>query len=377
MKKKILIVYATYGTGHKAIANYVANYLKTQDKNLEIATLDIVSYSMNIIGSISQKINNFFMLKTPKIHNFFYNVSATKVGGDFIDNISLTIFKNKKMEKQITNFNPDLVIATHFFGAGLIKHYRDKGLINPKVINVVTDYDIIELWCKYHQDINYIVVGNKYMQKDLIKRKVDKKKIKVFGIPIAPMDNIKINKTKMLKEFNFTGQRPICIFFGGGGNGSSKTIPYIKKVAKNNPKLDIIFIAGKNEYSKNKVEEFINLNNLTNVRVLGFVNNVPELLQLCDFVISKPGGIQLTECLYFKKPVLMIRHSGGQEIANYKYFENEGFGKFFKTRFGLNKYVESMLNDPKILMNLKKSMNEVDNTKAMENLCDLVKDILK
>lgn len=377
MKKKILIVYATYGSGHKAIANYVANYLKDENKNYEIATLDMINYSMSVVGSISQKINNFFMLKTPIIHNIFYNISSTKIGGDFFDDVSLTLFKNKKMENQIVKFNPDLVIATHFFGAGLINHYKEKGLINPKIINVVTDYDVIELWCKYHKNINYIVVGNKYMQKDLIKRKVDKKKIKVFGIPIAPMEHIKIKKDVMLKEFNFTGKRPICVFFGGGGNGSSKTLPYIKKVAISNPNLDIIFIAGKNEYSKKKVDEFINDKHLNNVRTIGFATNVPELLQLCDFVVSKPGGIQLTECLYFKKPVLMIRHSGGQEIANYKYFEAEGFGKFFKTSWGLNKFIKNMMNDTSILKVLNKNMEQVDNTKAMENLSDLVNDMLK
>ena len=377
MKKKILVVYATYGSGHKAIANYIANYLKDENKSYEIATLDMISYSMSVVGSISQKINNFFMLKTPAIHNIFYNISSTKIGGDIFDDLSLTIFKNKKMENQIKKFNPDIVIATHFFGAGLINHYKEKGLINPKIINVVTDYDVIHLWCKYHHDIDYIVVGNNYMRKDLIKRKVDKKKIKVFGIPIAPMKHIKINKKEMLKEFDFTGQRPICLFFGGGGNGSSKTLPYIKKVAISNPNLDIIFIAGKNEYSKNKVDQYIKTYHLNNVRTMGFATNVPELLQLCDFVVSKPGGIQLTECLYFKKPVLMIRHSGGQEIANYKYFEAEGFGKFFKTSWGLNKYIKNMMYDKSIIRVLNKNMENIDNTNAMQNLSDLVSDLLK
>ena len=61
MKKKVLIVYASYGSGHKAIANYIANYIKANDKKVEVATLDILTYSMDIIGSISQKVNSFFI----------------------------------------------------------------------------------------------------------------------------------------------------------------------------------------------------------------------------------------------------------------------------------------------------------------------------
>jgi len=376
MKKKVLIVYASYGSGHKAIANYIANYIKKNDKNLEVATLDIITYSMNVIGSISQKVNSFFMLKTPRIHNFFYNLTSTKLGGDFIDSLSMSIFKNKKMENQIKNFNPDVVIATHFFGPSLIKYYNDKGVTNAKIITVVTDYDVIELWMKQHKSIEYFVVGNKNMEKDLIKRGISKNKIKVFGIPIAPLNNDKFDREKMLKEFNLKGKKPICLFFGGGGNGSSKTLPYIKKVAKSNPNLDIIFISGKNEKSKIAVEEYVEKNKLKNVKILGFATNIPELLQLCDFVISKPGGIQLSECLYFNKPVFMIRNSGGQEIANYKYFESEGYGKYFRTSFGLNKYIKSLLNNVDIIDELSSNMKKNKNNDAIDKVYKLLKEVL-
>ena len=377
MKKKVLILYASYGSGHKSIANYIAEYIKKEDKSVEVATLDILTYSMKVVGSISQKINNFFMLKTPAIHNFFYNLTSTKVGGDVIDTISTQIFKNKRMEQEIKKFNPDIIIGTHFFGSSLAKYYNDKGVINAKIVTVITDYDVIELWMKYHEDVEYFIVANKYMKKDLIKRGVNKNKIRVYGIPISPLIPTTFNKKEYLKKYNFSGKNKICIFFGGGGNGSSKTIPYIKKVAISNPKLDIIFVAGKNEYSKDVLDEYIELNNIKNVRTIGFATNVPDLLELCDFVISKPGGIQLTECLYFKKPVLMIRHSGGQEIANYKYFEKEGFGKFFKTRWGLNNHVKSILNDDKILKKYSDNIiKKSNNNDAIEKVYSLIKGLL-
>ena len=377
MKKKVLILYASYGRGHKSIANYVAEYIKKEDKNVEVATLDILTYSMKVVGSISQKINSFFMLKTPAIHNFFYNLTSTKVGGDVIDSISTPIFKNKRMENEIKNFNPDLIVATHFFGPSLAKYYNDKGVINAKVITIITDYDVIESWIKFHEDVSYFVVANKYMRKDLIKRGVSKNKIKEFGIPISPLVPTKFNKKEYLKKYDLSGKNKICIFFGGGGNGSSKTLPYIKKIAKSNPNLDIIFVAGKNEYSKVAMDEYVQINELTNVRTIGFATNVPDLLELCDFVISKPGGIQLTECLYFKKPVLMIRHSGGQEIANYKYFESEGFGMFFKTKWGLNKHVKAILNDDRIIKKYENNMiKKSNNNDSIERVYELIKNVL-
>ena len=41
MKKKVMIVYASYGSGHKAIANYIANYINKNDKDVEVDIVDI------------------------------------------------------------------------------------------------------------------------------------------------------------------------------------------------------------------------------------------------------------------------------------------------------------------------------------------------
>ena len=377
MKKRILIIYASYGAGHKAIANYIAQHFKSEDEELEIATLDMITYSMKVIGPISQKVNLFLMLKTPYIHDIFYNISSTKIGGNLLDGAAMPFFKSKRMKKMVTDFNPDVVIATIFFGASLAAYYKKKGLIDAKLIATVTDYDVIQLWMKYHKYLDYIIVGNNDMKKDLLKRKVDKKKIKVLGIPIAPKMPMKFNRKASLEKYNFSGKRPICIFFGGGGNGSSMTIPYIRKVALSRYDLDIIFIAGKNETSRKYVEDLVEKHKIENIRVLGFADNIPELLELGDFVVSKPGGIQLTECIYFKKPVFMIKHSGGQEIANYKYFESIGCGKYFRTHWGLNKYIGYLLKNPKVLEKYQNNTKKIDNTEAMDKLYELVVNLLK
>ena len=90
---------------------------------------------------------------------------------------------------------------------------------------------------------------------------------------------------------------------------------------------------------------------------MGFVNNVPELLQVCDFVVSKPGGAQTTESLYFKKPIIMINHSGGQEVANFKYFEKNGYGKRFRTQFMFNLFMKKISNNPSIIDKMRKNIS--------------------
>lgn len=376
MKKKILIIYASYGNGHKAIGKYIERYFLSQDSTLEIKCLDLMDYAMPLIGKISQKVNSFFMLKTPIIHDMFYKGSNTVVGGYIVDYISTVLFKNKRMRKALMDFNPDLTVATHFFGSSLISHYNRKGLINSRLVTVVTDYESCELWLNDYRCDDYLIVGDKSEVPFLVKRGIDKNKIKPLGIPIAPITDSDFKKENLLKKLDIKGNRLVCTFFGGGGNGSTTSIPYIKRLMKNNLDLDIIYIAGNNKKSKEIVDNYIATNNIKNVHTLGFVTNVPEILQASDFVISKPGGAQSTECLYFHKPIMMINASGGQEIANYKFFTKNGYGKRFRTSFGLTREIKNIVNNPIILKNMQGNMAKNDNKDAMAKLYALCKGLL-
>ena len=377
MKKKILIIYASYGNGHKAIGKYIERYFLEQNSNLEIKCVDLMDYAMPLIGKISQKVNSFFMLKTPFIHDMFYKSSNTVIGGYLADYISTTLFINKRMRKILADFNPDLTIATHFFGSSLISHYNHKGLINSKLVTVVTDYESCELWLNDYKCDDYLIVGDKSEVPFLVKRGIDKKKIKPLGIPIAPIVDNNFKKENLLKKLGIKGDRLVATFFGGGGNGSTASIPYIKRLMKNNLDLDIIYIAGNNKKSKEIVDNYITNNHISNVHTLGFITNVPEILQVSDFVISKPGGAQSTECLYFHKPIMMINASGGQEIANYKFFTKNGYGKRFRTSFGLTREIKNIVNNPSILKKMQNNMAKNDNKDAMAKLYKLCNDLLE
>src|SRR5699024_8079134 len=150
----------------------------------------------------------------------------------------------------------------------------------------------------------------------------------------------------------------------------------IRKIIKNNLNIDFIYVAGKNQNAKAKVDKWIEEYQVKNIKTLGFVNNVPELLQICDFVVSKPGGAQTTESLYFKKPIIMINCSGCQEVANFKYFEKNSYGKRFRTSFMFYRYMKKISENPSIIDEMKKNMSKNKNHEAMEKLYKLAIKIL-
>ena len=377
MKKRILLTYAMYGNGHRAIAQYIEKYFKSQDEELEILAIDLLKYSTPVLGVLSQKVTDFFLLKFPLGWSFIYDLFDSKFNSTVATKISLQLFKNKRMKKVITDFNPDMTISTHFYGSSLIDYYNKKGITNCKLITVITDYEAQAMWLKGYKNESAIIVADNDEKSYLTKKGIASNKIKAFGIPIHPITSPLFSVEDSINKYGFTGMRPICLFFGGGGNGGTHSLPYIRRIVKSNLNIDFIYVAGKNQKAKEKVDKWIKIYDIDNIKTLGFVNNVPELLQMCDFVVSKPGGAQTTESLYFKKPVIMINCSGGQERANYKYFVKNGYGRMFKTPIGFIKYLKYISDNPLIIDKMQKKMSKNNNDQAMEKLYKLAIKILE
>lgn len=370
MKKKILIPYATYGNGHKAIAQYIKKYFE-ETGNYECETIDLITYSMPIIGNLSRKTSNFLMTKIPSLWSLIYFTFDNKISAYISGKFTLKMFDNKNLRRKISDFDPDITIATHFFGNELISYYNKKELTKSKLVTVVTDYKSHEFWTNSQKNIDAIIVSSFEERINLLKKGFKNKQIHTTGIPIMP-EECKLDKTKLYKKFKLNKDKKTVLFFVGGGNGALLNLIYFKEMLKNNYDCNIIFIAGKNKRAYLKAEEYVKRYNNKNTKIYGFVTNVNEFYSVSDFVVTKPGGAQVTECLYFEKPMLLIKSNGGQEIENRRYLCKSGFAFDAKTPMTFNKRFKEMLENETLLNKMKNKISKIDQSKSMEKLYKIV-----
>lgn len=338
MKKRILIIYASYGSGHKTVATYIYNYIKAK-KDYEAYLMNIMDYS-NKIGKISEKLFDLnIKYSCSFLFTCLYKTFDHKVTTIPYEKVVKSLFIENKLKSALNDIKPDLIIATHFFGATI------GSLYTRKIISVITDYKSHELWEK--DKISYYIVANKMIKKELITKGISKKQIYSFGIPISEefntIDQLQINKIK--KEYQVDNGKKTILFFAGGSLGSSSVFRYLKKIIINSYDCNILFVCGKNLDLKKKCTSYIKENNIKNVNVIGFSNEVNKLLNISDFVITKPGGISITECLQLKKPLILIKGNGGQEIYNAKYVCSNKYGVYAKNEKILCEYVNIFLKN--------------------------------
>ncbi|MEG1506310.1 MAG: glycosyltransferase [Bacilli bacterium] len=377
MKKKILIVYCSFGSGHKTIAEVVEKYF-LENSDCEVKILDVTKYS-NTLGKISVKIfNHIINHRSEFIFNLAYEVVDNKIGSLNQIGFVKKAFNNELLKKEIVEFNPDLTVSTHFWASNIVSYYNKIGLIKSKVITIITDYISHSFWRKYHEYQDGFIVANDIVKNEMIEKGVDGKKIHPFGLPIDrnKLLNLKA-KSLIRKKYNIDKDKETFLFFGGGSAGSMAYYEYFKLLVKSNYPINIIFICGKNAVLENKSRAYVVKNNLINVKVLGFVKDVYSLLNISDFVITKPGGATITECLEMHVPMVLVPGFGGQEKYNARFVAKKKYGLKTRTPIGLNHTIKKLIKNDNYRIKYKTNLEKVEPNDSTKKIFDLCMGMLK
>lgn len=374
MKKKVLIGYASYGSGHKSVAQYIKNYIEDKNK-YEVKIIDLSNYA-NGFGKLGVKLFNHAN-KNEFLYSFVYGIVNNKLLSKGNEKYCIKSFDNDTLRREFQDFNPDIVIATHYYVSYISSYYNSLKLINSKIMTVLTDFSHHEWWTSNHEKVDYYIVANDIVKSELIEHNVNEKKIYSFGIPVNRNSTLQIEeKDIVLKRYNLNGEKPVYLFFAGGSDGYDHVFSYFKALVNKKFPIDIIFICGKNKHLKAMCENYMLKNNIKNVVILGFSKDIFNLLNISNMVITKPGGSTLNECLEMKKPVILIPGVGGQEVYNARYMFRNHYAFKARGARSLVRKVKLSLSYPFIVNSMKNRLNKLSKRDSCKLIYELINKIL-
>lgn len=320
---KVLILYAKAGNGHYKAAEAIKEKIEEHHKEIEVVFEDGLEYSSRIANKIVVKGYANMTKLIPSMWGAIYAKADTQERTT-LNEISKLVHKGLtiRLKKLLRITKPDVIVSTHPFVSKTCAYLKKKNKTDAKIVTLITDYEVHNVWLEDNKFFDKVLVATEEMKDDCINYGIDAKKVEVTGIPTSLKFTEKYDRDKTLKEYGLEDKRTF-LFFAGGGQGIGQSKDIFKELLETPGDFQIIAVSGKNEKQKAKFEEMAKGVD-KKVVVLGYTNDVPALMNMCDFVISKPGGLTSTECLVMNKPMLIINPIPGQEEQNAIYFTNNG-----------------------------------------------------
>ena len=312
-RKKIMILAAPIGSGHIRAAMAIKEQL-SQETDMQVTVYDIFELTARFSGKILLSVYFFLLKNIPSSYNFLYK------WGDTSSSIALRSLVNwifaRKWEAFLKDKKPDLVITTHVTPAGIISLYKKQTGSKLPLFGVVTDYAMHKWWL--YDEIDAYIVFDKDIFIGYEKFLRENQFVWDLGIPVHEEFTENVQEKHELRERFGLPQQSFIGILSGGGEGFLPMQEIIENWQETDSSRKNVFwvaICGKNNTLYKQLSEL----SLANVKVLAYVNDICDYMKAADFIVSKGGGITITEAMNLALPIILYKPLPGQEYMNTEY----------------------------------------------------------
>lgn len=321
-KKRILILTADAGFGHRAAANAVAASFKFQYGD---------ESQVDIVNPLDDKRVPFFLRDSqtdydrivrdmPDLYRLGYQTSTAPIPTAIIER-ALIVLLYEVMEDLIGQFEPDVILVTYPIYQAPIAAVFDINKCYIPLYSAVTDLvDVHPIW--FNKNVDGCFVPTENSQEEAIRSGIPPEKVFVTGIPVHP--NIHNEQRGSLEIRSKLGWRPDLLTFLAVGSRRVESLTTTLNVINHfGAQLQIIAVAGKD---KDLYRSLIMTEWHIPVHIYEYTSTMPMLMKASDAIISKAGGLIVTESLASGLPILLTDVIPGQETGNAEYVVENGAG---------------------------------------------------
>ena len=321
MKKRILILTASVGSGHIKAAQAVAEELRRQAPETELFTVDFMSREISFLHWLMKKLYLIILALVPNLYDHCYKLSGEGSGGSLAQG-AFSCLMLPVLRKILAQYQPDLVLCTHPFPEGACALLKKKGSAekrNLPLAVVMTDYSLHQIWL--YPQVDAYFMATESMKEEIEKRGLQPQLAVASGIPVSMELREMLPKGELRKELGLD-ELPTVLLMGGGLGlgGLDETLRQLEKLPQ---KLQLLVIAGRNEKLLAKVQA-ISRESHHAIRCWGYTDEARRLMGASDLLITKPGGLTISEAFVLGLPMLLHDPIPGPETENAVYATRHG-----------------------------------------------------
>ncbi len=362
---RVLVTYVSAGAGHRKAAEAEYDYLKDNRQDLSLKLVDALSFTDPFFRFCYSSGYPFLVNRASWLWGFFFFMTEFRLTRGVVRKIS-TIWNYlscRKFRKYLENENFDYIISTHFLNSELAANLKLKNKIKAKLVTVVTDFGVHPFWVSRGTDT--YTVASEFTRDELKRLGVQESRVKVTGIPFSPKFNKVQDRNRLAEKIGIAADKfTVLVMTGSFGSGP------LEEIARSlHEEAQVLVVCARNKPLFRRLQK----KDYKNVKVFGFVDNVEELMAVSDCLITKPGGLSITELLAMGLAPVFITAIPGQEENNAKILAAYGVGFTPKNIKQIKELVISLKNGPQKLEGLKNNITALARPFACREIADVIR----
>lgn len=272
----------------------------------------------------------------------------------------------KELGQLVKAFDPDVIVCVQQIPSRLLQLLEQEDQTSKPQYVVVTDVIAHSTW------INYGVAGyflpNSLSRNLLIQRGLNSEVLHVTGIPVKLEIMQPKTKEETRSRLNLPQDRAVVSLFGGGLNPRRVRSMVVDLLESPMP-LMLVVAAGRNEKLEEALED-LTAGTHVQLRKVGTIDYVDDLVVASDLIITKAGGLITSEILARGTPMIIVEPIPGQEEQNADVIAAAGAGVQLRLLEMVAPAVQYLLRHPERLAEMNQSGLELGQPRAALNIAE-------
>lgn len=370
MKKRVLFLISDTGGGHRSASQAITAALDeiTEPNAFDHRIDDVAahcSFPLTQLGTAYSAALRF----APPIYGALYHATNGRRRYRSLVRFCEPLYR-ERLRNLFREYRPDVIVSVHPLLNHAALRARSDARITAPLLTVITDLGRVhEGWLIPEADA--VVVPAPEVFERARERGVPAERLRILGHPIHPkFEDLRESKEELRASLGLPQDATVALLMAGG-EGGGKLLATTLALAKSKIPLHLIVVTGRNLTLKAKLEELAPTFS-TPMMVLGYSENIPSLMRLSDFLVTKAGPGTLAEASVIGVPVVIYDFVPGQERGNLEYVRSNGIGVVALNTAALIRSVRRIALDPDRLASMRANQATIAPRGSSRRIAELI-----
>lgn len=369
---KVLILSCNTGQGHNTAGKAVREELLR--RGIPCKMLDTLRFGRPKTSGRASKVYVKTTTSFPAAFGLAYKAGGVISSSHRKSPIYLAnTFYSQKLYDYIKKEGYDCIVMPHLFPAEAVTYIRRHYPFRPACFFVATDYTCIPFTEETEMDRYFI--PSKELACEYIDRGIPESKLVVTGIPVSKKFRSRKEKLETRRGLGIGTDGPVVLVMTGS-MGFGNIADMIEVIEKGLPEDGrIIILGGNNHKLKEKLRR--EFKGYKMVQVLDFTTQADLYMDICDVLVTKPGGLTTTEAAAKGIPLVHSAPIPGCETKNAAFFSEHGMSAAAQSDREAGERVLELLHNQAEQERMREAQKHYINAEAAVTICDYLEAFCK